>query len=516
MAERTSMNLTVVSYLMFQPVIQSSKPNLGASFDLGLEMLSQRYQLNATVHYVGSPLVDTTNGMIENLYLISEFYYTQWDKNGVLVLVCPGSEEVPEIGLLAKEWDILLLSTSNSYAKFRNREAYATTVAPSPLQYGVFTQVFVSLFQKFHWRTFTIIRDGSGAGPFHASWAEVATVRFRREGFNFFSINIGSRNSNTSDQLVKSSLKEAARHSRIVVLAMRGNHIRKYLLQAARLGMTNGEYVFFYFEPYDSPRWFGKLSCTDSSDISNDQAAADAFRFLFRISSCKLKQSSSSARLLSEIRQRGIDKYNVSPSPDEGPTQITTAVYSALDMLGQVINQSRSSSMGSMRGTDLASVFLNRTFYLELEDVFINQFGERQSNYCMADFDRSSGNFHTVLRFDGSTGELSFAPNGTINWGSPNNQPIDDEPRCGFRGEKMVCTQANRTDALIAGVVVAVILVLLVIGTIVRFNRTSWKLEYDTWWILTGEHIHQKEKLTKALSRRSGLSDYSMGYSIAI
>lgn len=90
MAERTSMNLTVVSYLMFQPVIQSSRPNLGASFDLGLEMLSQRYQLNATLHYIGSPLVNTTSGMIENLYLISNFYYTQWDKNGVLVLVCPG------------------------------------------------------------------------------------------------------------------------------------------------------------------------------------------------------------------------------------------------------------------------------------------------------------------------------------------------------------------------------------------------------------------------------------------
>lgn len=140
-------------------------------------------------------------------------------------------------------------------------------------------------------------------------------------------------------------------------------------------------------------------------------------------------------------------------------------------VLPQVVNQLRTSSMGSMKGTDLASAFLNRTFYLELEDVFINQFGERQSNYCMADFDRSSGNFHTVVRFDGSTSDLSVDPNGTIDWGSSNNQPIDDEPRCGFRGEKMVCSQAIRTDALVAGAVVAVMLVLLVIGTIVRFNR---------------------------------------------
>ena len=111
-------------------------------------------------------------------------------------------------------WDVLLLSTSNSYPKFRDRKSYGTTVAPSPLQYGVLTQVFVSLFRMFHWKTFSIIKDETGAGPFHATWSQVATARFRQESFSVFSVNIGWRHSITSEEMVTSALRQVAVHSR--------------------------------------------------------------------------------------------------------------------------------------------------------------------------------------------------------------------------------------------------------------------------------------------------------------
>ena len=74
---------------------------------------------------------------------------------------------------------------------------------------------------------------------------------------------------------------------------------------------------------------------TDSSIVSLSQASAQAFRHLLRISSCELKQSISSERILKEMKERA-NKNSENFAPDEGPTRITTAVYSAMDMLGQV------------------------------------------------------------------------------------------------------------------------------------------------------------------------------------
>ena len=153
--------------------------------------------------------------------------------------------------VLFPEWDVLLLSTSNAYAKFRDRKTYATTVSPSPLQLGVLTEVFVSLFRMFHWKIFSIIKDESGATPFHATWSQIATARFRQESFSVYSVNIGSKTTVTSEEQVTSALQQIAAHSRgnrketvsnsydnvkpypvliVVVLAMRGDHIRRYLV----------------------------------------------------------------------------------------------------------------------------------------------------------------------------------------------------------------------------------------------------------------------------------------------
>ena len=124
----------------------------------------------------------------------------------------------------------------------------------------------------------------------------------------------------------------------------------------------------------------------------------------------------------------------------------------------------------------MAAGFLNKTFYLELEDVFINEFGERQSNYCISDFDISSGTVQTVLRFVGSTGQLATLPNTTIDWNNPRNSPIDDEPRCGFSGQKTECSSVEQRTSLIGGTIATLLLTTLFIGGII-FNRYSTILD---------------------------------------
>ena len=136
----------------------------------------------------------------------------------------------------------------------------------------------------------------------------------------------------------------------------------------------------------------------------------------------------------------------------------------------QVISQSVSSQPIYPRGSELAAGFLNKTFYLELEDVFINDFGERQSNYCISDFDISSGTFQSVLRFYGSTGQLATVPNTTIDWSNPRNLPVDNEPRCEFSGQKAECSSGEPKILVIGGTFGVVLFIILAFGGMV-FNR---------------------------------------------
>ena len=86
------LNLTIMSYIIFPPVLQSSKLFLSAPFDMGLDRLRNHYHLNSSLCFVGSPTINTTSGMIDDLYKISKCYHTQWDRNGLFVLICPGTQ----------------------------------------------------------------------------------------------------------------------------------------------------------------------------------------------------------------------------------------------------------------------------------------------------------------------------------------------------------------------------------------------------------------------------------------
>jgi atrial natriuretic peptide receptor A len=47
-----------------------------------------------------------------------------------------------------------------------------------------------------------------------------------------------------------SYLKDASMYARVVILSVRGELVRKFMLTAARLGMTKGEWTFFDVEVF--------------------------------------------------------------------------------------------------------------------------------------------------------------------------------------------------------------------------------------------------------------------------
>ena len=85
------LNLTIVAYVFYPAVYLSSRPYVGPALDMGAERLRSLYNFNVSVQYVGSYNWSTVQEMYDHVYLVSQFYERSWDRNGVMVLLSPGS-----------------------------------------------------------------------------------------------------------------------------------------------------------------------------------------------------------------------------------------------------------------------------------------------------------------------------------------------------------------------------------------------------------------------------------------
>ena len=104
-------NITIVTYILFPTAFLTSRQFTGPALDMGVDRLRNLYHFNVTHRYLGSYNWSTIQGQVDNLYLVSKFYYTEWDRNGLFVLLSPGLEETFGLASLAREWNIPLITS---------------------------------------------------------------------------------------------------------------------------------------------------------------------------------------------------------------------------------------------------------------------------------------------------------------------------------------------------------------------------------------------------------------------
>lgn len=108
-------------------------------------------------------------------------------------------------------------------------------------------------------------------------------------------------------------LRDASMYARVVILSVRGVLVRKFMLAAHSLGMTNGEWIFLDVEIFQSSYWGDHdWEMNDPDDIK----ARKAYESLLRVS--LLQPTSPKFNLFSEkVRKRALNDYNYTFSEGE-------------------------------------------------------------------------------------------------------------------------------------------------------------------------------------------------------
>lgn len=117
--------------------------------------------------------------------------------------------------------------------------------------------VFASIFKKFGFNHVALLLDKSDlfsltvGKNLEYGLKEVGLLKFVKELDGNEILFEGKMNRTENDRQMrelKTYLKDASMYARVLILSVRGQLVRKFMLAAAQLGMTKGEWVFLDVE----------------------------------------------------------------------------------------------------------------------------------------------------------------------------------------------------------------------------------------------------------------------------
>ncbi|KAL7855542.1 hypothetical protein AOLI_G00191460 [Acnodon oligacanthus] len=154
---------------------------------------------------------------------------------------------------LAAYWNIAMVSPVCAEQQFLDKKAFPTlTRALGPFtKLGAF---FVEICKQFGWQRIGIIYSSEPMWNIPAEG-----IRYQAQNNNitvakYLEIQDPLSNKSTMESWV---ITEIAKLARIIVISARGEVVRSLLVEAHKRGLTNGEYVFFCFQPYSHEEMFG-------------------------------------------------------------------------------------------------------------------------------------------------------------------------------------------------------------------------------------------------------------------
>ncbi|XP_055351643.1 atrial natriuretic peptide receptor 1-like [Paramacrobiotus metropolitanus] len=303
--------------------------------------------------------------------------------------------------------------------------------------------------------------------------------------------------SNVDEVGTKQFLEENQNRSRVFLLLMPSAALRKHMIWADKLGMTNGEYVYVGVNIFPSRIW-GNFS----SEVGgkNDEVAKNAYRSLLMVG-LSLTSGGSYEMFSSAVKKLSTTVYNYTYKPEDEVNIVTSHFYDSVIYYGSLIRDAVNAGNDYRVTENLIALYQdgNYSFQSPVNDlVHINQIGDRQSAYKIQTYDYLRGDFDDFVTV---TPNFDFVIRGEIFWPSGNASLPDNTPTCGFKGNNPACIKPVPPATIAVSVVIplAVILAGVIVG-IVRFRKYVERNSDPFWWRIFVTELSIQGNTTKSMA----------------
>ncbi|XP_041458027.1 atrial natriuretic peptide receptor 3-like [Lytechinus variegatus] len=182
----------------------------------------------------------------------------------------------------------------------------------------------------------------------------------------------------------------------VVIICASGDAVRKLMLAAHRLGMTDGSYAFFNIVLFDSS-YFGDTGWARGD--GNDEEAKAAYRALMTFTLHKNKSEVFDDFAL-HVKDLAKSEFNFSYDEiNEEVNSFVGAFHDAVLMYAIALNETLEDPDADPRdGALLTSRMWNRTFEGISGEISIDENGDRDSDYSLLEMtDIENGTFEVSI-----------------------------------------------------------------------------------------------------------------------
>ncbi|XP_063074370.1 atrial natriuretic peptide receptor 1 [Engraulis encrasicolus] len=361
-------------------------------------------------------------------------------RNKYSALIGPVCSQVCDVtSKLAAFWNIPVVSPVCADQQFLDKEAYPTLTRV----FGPFTKMgsfFVEICKEFGWKQIGIIH-GNGT-----VWTIPAEgIRYQAEVSNITIAKTMELRGNSSITPAQ-ALAEMAEVTRIIVISARGDEVRRFLIEAHKQGLTNGDFVFFTFEPYKHVEVFGNFNWEQGDE--HDSVAKQAYQALFLLSLYK-PSDEEYTNFSIMVKQRAKQDFDYEYGDTEEVSVFAAIAHDAVWLYAHALNESLAENGDQFNGLYITRKMWNRTITGVQGDVTMDSNGDRESAYMMKHMG-NDGIFKVVANY--GTNKVYEAVRGaSILWPGGNSNPPKDTPQCGFKGEH--CNNIDRKLAIAVGLI---------------------------------------------------------------
>ncbi|XP_055329521.1 atrial natriuretic peptide receptor 1-like isoform X2 [Paramacrobiotus metropolitanus] len=339
---------------------------------------------------------------------------------------------------------------------------------------------FLDLFNYTH--TYLIVNKDD---PFYLELSDnfIFYLRATRiDLYNQFSSSYISRistgNASIATQL-DNVLRDANTSARVIVILANATIVRRALIAANNLGMTDGQFLYIGVELFSSSSW-GRFTWERGDKF--DSIARFSFKSLILLSIAKTYQGDSFKEFSEAVQDLALEKYGYQYGVFDQVDPIVMGYYDAIVLFSTAIRRLYDANLTVLDSENLLGQLKNTTIVTPLHSVFnISARGDRKVMFDMRIFNEAQNSHNPFLRIDPDTGQeealISPVWPGTSGGFFP-----PDVPRCGYLGLDCVKEPPN-----IVLITVVSIVVLLAVGggmagvayVFVTKNKGSLK---PNWW----------------------------------
>ncbi|OQV12365.1 hypothetical protein BV898_13393 [Hypsibius exemplaris] len=375
---------------------------------------------------------------------------------------------------LAVQWNILSLTSVDSPKDAKG--SAPTSFCLASMSISAYVKTLASFFSQFHFDTLYALLDTSSPGAYRTVFEKMTPSGegLRQQTITKTRVNI------TQQTHLEPLLLTFSRVSRVLLFLGHATKLRRLMVSAYQLNMTNGHYVYVAIEPMNAPQRFGLMDWRYNR--SDDEQARLAFKSLFVVELLTLESMAPnhSTAAFAEFQAR-LSHYNDTKSSDIN--HVNRDCYATVMLFGQVVMESHANGAALTDGQAMSKQMRNRTFHLGkyVGDVFIDAYNQRTPDVLLTHFegpDTVRKPFLVLYANSSASGLHQINP---IEWIEREAWPPPNQPPCGYgdRDGSILCNLTTirgwEYSIAISGSLLAVIgAVHIVLGQMRRENKQLW------------------------------------------